>query len=125
MKSVPKISDTEWEVMRVVWAGHPVTAAEIISRLTAKDPSWHPKTARTLLGRLVRKKALAYEPQGRVYVYRPRVTERESVGAASESFVDRVLGGSLKPMLAHFVQGRKMSRSEIEELKRILEGKEK
>jgi BlaI family transcriptional regulator, penicillinase repressor len=125
MKSVPKISDTEWEVMRVVWAGHPVTAAEIISRLTVKDPSWHPKTARTLLGRLVRKKVLAYEPQGRVYVYRPRVTERESVAAASESFVDRVLGGSLKPMLAHFVQGRKMSRSEIEELKRILEGKEK
>jgi len=124
MKSVPKISETEWEVMRVVWAGHPVTAAEIISRLTRQDPSWHPKTVRTLLGRLVRKKALAYEPQGRVYVYRPRVTERDSVAAASESFVDRVLGGSLKPMLAHFVQRRRMSRGEIEELKRVLEGKE-
>jgi BlaI family penicillinase repressor len=110
--------------MRVVWSEHPVTAAEIISRLMEQDPSWHPKTVRTLLGRLVRKKALAYEPQGRVYVYRPRIKEKESVAAASESFVDRVLGGSLKPMLAHFVQRRRMSRAEIEELKRILEGKE-
>ena len=123
MKSVPRISETEWEVMRVVWSGHPATAAEIIDRLVEKDPSWHPKTARTLLGRLVRKKALTYEPQGRVYVYRPRITEKESVAAASESFVERVLGGSLKPMLSHFVQRRRMSRAEIEELKRILEGK--
>src|SRR5688572_26359472 len=101
MKRTPRISDTEWEIMRIVWAHHPVTAADIISRLTAADPSWHPKTARTLLTRLVAKKALAYEEHGRAYVYEPRVTEQECVSAASGSFVDRVFGGALKPMLAH------------------------
>ena len=77
MKRTPKISDTEWEIMHVVWAQHPITAADIIARLTAADPTWHPKTARSLLARLVGKQALDYEERGRVYVYEPRVTEEE------------------------------------------------
>src|SRR5215216_5411001 len=104
MKPTPKISDTEWEIMRIVWARHPITAADIIAELTAGDASWHPKTARTLLARLVEKKALEYEERGRVYVYEPRVTEQDCVAAASGSFVQRVFGGSLKPMLAHFIE---------------------
>src|SRR6185436_2505116 len=98
MKRCPKISDTEWEIMRVVWAHHPITAADIISRLSAADATWHPKTVRTLLARLVEKKALEYEEQGRSYVYEPRVSEQECIAAASGSFVERVFGGSLKPM---------------------------
>ena len=124
MKTTPRISDTEWEVMRVIWARHPVTAAEVIAQLQRQDPTWHHKTARTLLARLVQKKAIEYEPRGNLYVYSPLVSERESIAAASESFVARMFGGSLKPMLAHFVQHRKMSRKEIEELKRVLDGKE-
>lgn len=121
MKSVPKISDTEWEIMRVVWAEHPLAASEIVERLIAEDATWHPKTARTLLARLVRKGALAYEAEGRAYVYRPLVNQSECVGAASETFLDRVLGGSLRPMLAHFVERRKLSPEELAGLRKILE----
>ena len=110
--------------MRVVWARHPLTASDIIARLQNVDPTWHPKTTRALLSRLVEKKVLEYEPRGRVYVYSPLVTETQCIAAASESFLDRVFGGSLRPMLAHFVQHRKLSRKQIEELKRILDGKE-
>ena len=46
--------------MKVIWAYAPLTASDVIARLTAQDPSWHPKTARTLLNRLVKKKALAF-----------------------------------------------------------------
>ena len=120
MKRTPKISDTEWEIMRIVWAQHPVTAADIVARLIAEDPTWHPKTARTLLARLVEKKALDYEERGRVYVYAPRVTEAECVAAASGSFVDRVFGGSLKPMLAHFIGQRRLTREELDELRALL-----
>jgi BlaI family penicillinase repressor len=121
MKQPPKISDTEWEIMRIVWAHHPITAADIITRLSAADPSWHPKTARTLLARLVAKRALDYEPRGRVYVYEPRVTEAECVAAASGSFVERVFGGALKPMLAHFIERKHFSRDELAELRALLD----
>src|SRR5687768_10541846 len=107
MKSAPRISEMEWEVMRVIWKRHPISGSEVIQTLAAADKSWHPKTARTLLGRLVKKGALRFEPMVRGYQYWPLVTERECVAAASESFVERVFGGSLKPMLAHFVEERK------------------
>ena len=122
MKIVPKISEAEWEVMKVVWAKSPRSAGEIIAELSARD-DWHPKTAKTLLGRLVKKKALGFEKDGRAYLYRPLVREAECVQAASESFLDRVFGGALAPMLAHFVERKKMSPAEIRELKRLLEEK--
>ena len=121
VKPTPKISDTEWEIMRVVWAHSPITAAEVIEHLTAQDPSWHPKTARALLGRLVQKKALGYREQGRSYAYSPLVSESECAGAASESFVSRVFGGSLRPLLAHFVERQKLTKQELEELQSLLE----
>jgi hypothetical protein len=46
VKRAPKITDTEGEIRRVIWTKHPITASEIIERLAAEDPSWHPKTAR-------------------------------------------------------------------------------
>ena len=107
--------------MRVIWAHHPITAADIIARLTAADSSWHPKTARTLLARLVEKKALDYEERGRAYVYEPRVTEQECVAAASGSFVERVFGGALTPMLAHFIEQRQLSPEELRELRALLD----
>lgn len=125
MNRIPKVSDTEWEVMRIVWAKHPLTAAEIIDRLLADDPTWHPKTVRTLLTRLVQKRALDYEPEGRSYVYKPLVTERQCIADASDSFLDRVFGGSLKPMLAHFVEERRLSRKDIDDLRHLLDNPSK
>ena len=117
----PKISDTEWEVMRVIWTKHPITAAEVIEQLLAHDSSWHPKTVRTLLARLVQKQALDYQATGRSYAYEPRVTEEECVAAASESFVARVFGGSMKPMLAHFVERQRLTRRDLEELRKLID----
>ena len=122
MKRVPRISETEWEVMKVVWAKAPCPAWRIIESLTAIDPSWHPKTIKTFLTRLVTKKALGFRHEGRAYVYRQLVTEKECVAAASESFLERVFGGSLKPMLAHFVERKKLTAEELRELKQLLEG---
>jgi BlaI family penicillinase repressor len=123
MKKIPRISETEWQVMKIVWAQTPCSAGEIIEALACQDPDWHPKTARTLLNRLVAKKALTFTAAGRTYVYRPLVTEEDCVDAASDSFLERVFGGSLQPMLAHFVERRKLSPAQIKELKRLLESR--
>jgi BlaI family penicillinase repressor len=121
MKNVPRISDTEWEIMRAIWQRHPATANEVIERLATVDPSWHPKTVRTLLARLVGKKAVDYKTNGRTYAYSPLVSEEECIATASESFLDRVFGGSLTPMLAHFVEQQKLSPEDLEKMKQLLE----
>lgn len=106
--------------MKVIWAAAPCSAGQIIEALTRQDDSWHPKTVKAFLSRLVRKKAVGFSKEGRAYLYRPRVSEEDCVDAASESFLERVFGGSLRPMLAHFVERRKLSAEEIQELRQLL-----
>ena len=124
MKKMPRISETEWEVMKVVWSQAPCTAGQIIELLTRADATWHPKTIKAFLNRLVKKRVLGFRKEGRAYLYRPLVRESECVAAASESFLDRVFGGALKPMLAHFVERKKLSAQEVQELKELLESRE-
>jgi BlaI family penicillinase repressor len=119
MKKVPRISEAEWEVMKVVWERNEVRAGEVVKALETR----HPKTVKTLLGRLVSKKALGFVKEGRAYVYRALVQEADCREAESESFLERVFGGGLRPMLLHFVDRKKLSAKEIQELKRILDGK--
>ena len=118
---LPRISETEWEIMRIVWKRHPVISADVVNQLQAEDPTWRAVTAQTLLNRLVRKGALSYEAIGRIYHYSAKVSEAECVSAATRSFLDRVFGGSLTGMMAHYVESRKLSKSQLSELRRILE----
>lgn len=118
---LPRISETEWEIMRIVWKRQPVTSSDVISQLQKEDPTWRAVTAKTLLNRLVRKGALCYEAIGRVYHYSAQVSEAECVTAVTRSFLDRVFGGSLTGLMAHYVEGRKLSKAQVSELRRILE----
>jgi BlaI family penicillinase repressor len=122
MPKVPKISDAEWQVMQVVWTDAPLTAHQIVQRLSP-DSGWNPRTIKTMLNRLVNKGALKFETEGKRYLYRPAVSRDACVRGESRSFLQRVFGGELGPMLAHFVEDEKLSKAEIEKLKRLLDGK--
>ena len=117
-----RISEAEWQVMKVLWAQSPATANEVVEQL-AESTDWKPKTIKTLLNRLVKKEALGFEKKGRTYHYKPLVSEEECVSAESRSFVERVYGGSLAPMLANLFEDAELSKNEIKELKRILDKK--
>lgn len=120
MMETPKISDAEWEIMKVLWAGAPRTAGEIIEALEGSK-EWSPKTVRTLIKRLSEKGAIGFNQTGRIYLYFPLVQEEECVQSETKSFLKRIYGGTLRPMLVNFLQDEKLSREDIDELKRILD----
>ena len=124
MDELPRISDSEWEIMKVIWAKSPATAADVIYALR-DNKSWKEKTIKTLISRLLQKGILTYEQVNRVYYYSPTISEEECKRTERESFLQRVYGGALKPMLVHFLQEEKLSSQEIAELKKILSDKEK
>ena len=124
MKKMPRISEAEWQVMKVVWAKTKATTNEVVDALTPATP-WKPKTIMTMLKRLVDKGALGYEPKGRIYEYYARIGEAECIRAESRSFLERVYSGAATPMLAQFLEETPLSSQEIEELKQILEQKGK
>lgn len=124
MRKVPQISETEWEVMKIVWAQAPCSARQIIETLQQNDPSWHPRTAKAFLNLLVKKNVLGFTRDARAYLYHPLVRQEDCVDVASESFLERFFNGSLKPMVARFVERDKLSPDEIRELKRLLKNPE-
>ncbi len=123
MNKAPQISDAEWEVMKVLWKTSPLTATEVAEEVCERM-SWHPKTVKTLLSRLVKKGALRFKEEGNRYLYRPAVARERFIEQESASFVDRVFGGNAAPMLLHFVEKTELSDRDIEELRAILERKQ-
>ncbi len=120
MPAVPQISESEWQVMKVVWDHGPLTAGQVVSHLR-QSSGWHPRTIKTLLGRLVRKGAVVMTADDRRYLYRARIAREAALRRESRSFLQRVFDGAVAPALVHFIRESKLSRDELRELKRILD----
>ena len=115
-----QISQAEFDVMSVLWEESPLGAAEIAARLEAKT-GWSVKTVKTLLSRLVEKNALSHEPDGRRFLYRPRLSKRAYEKSETRSFAERLFGGRAAPLVAYLADGRGLSTEDIEELDALLE----
>jgi len=124
MKKTMRITEAEWEVMAVVWDRTPVAASTVLEVL-ADRKQWTLATVRTLLRRLVNKGALRQESEGKRYLYTPLISMAECARRESESFLDRVLGRAPSEAILHLVKRADLSRDDIQELRRILRGKEK
>ena len=118
--SLPAISDAEWVVMREFWRLSRGTVADIVQALEGRM-HWKPRTVQSLINRLVHKGALSFTKIGREHLYEPSVAEGECVLEASRSFVDRIFGGRLAPLLACFVENGEVTPQEAEQLRKILE----
>ncbi len=117
----PRISDAEWQVMDVLWAQSPRSAGEVVEALGGTD--WTAATIKTMLNRLVGKGALKFKAEGKRYLYSPAVSREACVRTEARSFADRLFGGAVGPLLAHFVEDAKLSKDEIEQLRKLLEKK--
>lgn len=105
--------------MKVLWAKSPQPAYDIMEALA--EEQWHPNTVRTMLSRLTKKKVIKITKYKNLHLYHPLITEEEGVHAESDDFLQRVFGGSIRPLLVHFARKRKLTKADVEELKRILE----
>ncbi|MBK3496999.1 penicillinase repressor BlaI [Viridibacillus sp. YIM B01967] len=123
-KNIPNISESEWEIMNVLWDKAPQTANDVILSLQ-ESTDWKPKTIRTLLDRLVQKDVVGVNKNLRVYTFYPLYIQEECQRAETESFIKRIYGGTLKSMLAQFIQEDTLSNDDINELRFILDKKSK
>ena len=113
------ISTAESVIMEALWKRSPMTAEEIAA-LVAADQDWTEATVRTLINRLLKKRAIAARKDGRRYLYRPVLKRADWVQEESQGLLDRVFDGRLAPLVTHFSQRRKLSAQDIVELKRLV-----
>ena len=115
-----QISDAESVVMDVLWKRSPLSADEVVASLSSRQ-DWQEATVKTLLNRLLKKGAIDAEKDGRRYLYAPVLQRGDWVQGESESLLDRVFGGRVAPLVAHFSEHRKLSRKDIADLRKLLE----
>ncbi|MGO4263532.1 BlaI/MecI/CopY family transcriptional regulator [Lysobacter sp. TAB13] len=115
-----QISEAESVVMQVLWQRHPLSAEEVLAALADRQ-SWQEATVKTLLNRLLNKGAIQAEKDGRRYLYAPVLKREEWVLGESQGLLERLFGGRVAPLVAHFSEQRKLSRKDIAELRKLLE----
>ena len=119
----PRISESEWEVMNVLWsATGPRTAAAVFAALPPGH-GWHQKTVNTFLARLVAKRVVRLAKDGNVNLYAARLRREDCVAREGRGFLERVFRGAAGPMLLHFCAEADLTAAEIRELEKLLEKK--
>ena len=114
-----KVSKSEHYVLDVLWEDSPLTVGQIVERVQCKS-DWHENTIKTLLVRLVTKKAVRKRKDGKRFFYEPLVTKEIVVDTEADGLLSRFFSGHMPALIAHFADQKKLSRRDIEEMEAIL-----
>ncbi len=114
-----RITEAEALVMEALGRTSPLSAEQVIAEVAAAQ-GWGEPTVKSLLSRLLRKKAVTAKRDGRRYLYRPRLKREDYVSAESRDLLDRLFDGRLAPFIAHFSATEKLSAAEIAELRKLV-----
>jgi BlaI family penicillinase repressor len=115
------ITPAESRIMDALWATSPLTADEIVEAV-AGPQGWGEATVKTLINRLLKRKAVRSERiDGRIR-YVPLLERADYLQAESQGLLDRLFEGRLTPLVAHFAEHRSLKTEEIKRLRKLLEG---
>jgi predicted transcriptional regulator len=115
-----RISDAEHAVMEALWQREPLTASEVCDVVCAQR-GWSLATVKTLLSRLAAKQAVTSVPDGKRFLYSPRIAREAYVGTESRRLMDRLFGGRAAPLFAHLAQADALSEEDIAEIEALLQ----
>jgi len=113
------ISDAEWRVMRIVWTLKETDSRTIIN-LLEQQHDWKPATIKTLIGRLVKKGALATTKQGRQFIYTPLIPEQAAMDTALTNEISQMCAMHRGTAIAHVLADTEMSRADVQNLIDVL-----
>ncbi len=120
MKSPVSVSEAESVVLAVLWQDGPMATEAVVAAL-AQQQQWQESTIKTLLNRLLKKRAIDARKDGRRYIYSPVLTRDQWLSTESDGFLKRAFGGRVAPLVAHFTKHRKLSKKDIADLKRLIQ----
>lgn len=113
-----KLFDSELKLMELIWADDGCTA-KALSLAAADQIGWNKNTTYTVLKKLVEKGAVERMEPGfrcKALITRDRVAGEETAG-----LIDRLYDGSRQAFFAAFLQNEKLSATELDELKHLID----
>lgn len=120
-----KLSDSEICIMHIIWKNGKTTSFDIIDEVK-KNNKISENAIRTLLARMVKKGAIKIsEKQGKTYIYESCINENEFLRNEGNSFLENVYQGAINNMLLNFVKEKKLTKKDVEDLLKRIEGENK
>lgn len=124
MKKFREMSETEQEIMEVLWESAPKTLTELRDLFAnERGKVWKPQTLATFMSRLEEKELILWEQRGRARYYSPALTKAEYEGAKAKTLLDTLFKGSLQSFVAALYDGDALSEQDIAEMKEWVESK--
>ena len=114
------VTAAESKIMEALWRRGEMTVVEIIDDI-AQSEAWGQATVKTLVNRLLKKKAIQSAKSGGRHVYRPLLQRADYVQAESQGLLDRLFDGQLAPLVAHFADHKALKPEDIARLRRLIE----
>lgn len=115
------ISKSELEIMKFLWENGESTSIEIVENVSKKN-EWKSNTIMTLVSRLVSKGIVeAKKSKGTLIKYKPIITEYDYKTRETTNFIDKVYNGSIENMLVAFAKNKKLTKSDLEELMKLID----
>ena len=111
-----KLPDTEFEIMKVVWANDPPITTHMIMEQLGNRRKWKAPTVNSLMLRLVQKGFLRTEKNGKERIYYPLVTKEEYLKFETSQFVKQYHDNSFLQLVATLYDGKQLNDRDLEEL---------
>lgn len=118
MKQVQKISESEMEIMEIIWGSGGTASSTVISNKLSETRAWKHSTVLTFLVRLVEKGVLSLTKDGKVNIYTALISKEDYVKLQTQSFLQTYHGGCVKNFIAALLDSDGISRADIDELKK-------
>ncbi len=119
MANTIKLSDAEWQIMNALWRKHPATAREIMEEIPG-EAKWAYTTLKTMLTRLMKKKAVKEFKRSNLSFYEPLIVQNNARYSAIKTLFDNILDGSVEPVLHFLAKEKNLSEKNRQKLLKIL-----
>ena len=119
-KSTVDLTKAEWTLMESLWERGRGTATDL-QKMLAADQNWAYSTVKTMLDRMVDKGVVSYRRVGNVYEYTPKLRRNSAVGRVVDDVFDRVLEGTIAPLVSRLIENRRLSDDDVAQLREMLD----
>ena len=118
--TLPGLSQSQREIMEIVWDRGEVSAIEVRDILSQKR-DLAKNTVRTLLDRMEEKGWLKHREDGRTYLYSAAQPREASIGQKVLEVVEHVCGGSPEELVTALLDYRGLSPQELQRIRTMLD----
>jgi predicted transcriptional regulator len=113
-----RLFDSEFKVMEIIWENEPVSAKQI-SLIAANQIGWNKNTTYTIVKKLESKGYIKREEPG--FICSSLISREDVCRYEAKNLVDKLFGGSKKALFSALLEDEKLSSSDLDELRKMIE----